>query len=489
MPRQRRNPGALQLPWTGEFTPGQLQRNGRSTDPLADTLQIVATRAGDRDAIVEAIRQKWFFDAAQRRADRGAQLRQQQTRSGNVLNGMQNYGLVDDRYRLTDLGQRLLGTPEAEIRASEFAAFLLKERKGFELLNVVRDLQSRRETITNDSLREAFRRRGWEVATNNADVGKLRQWLETAGVVDRRWTIDDVRIAQLTQTDVETIREWENLTKAQRKFLQTLRRLGETRGAAHIASPELLDFVRDEHGPIFNEGQVRQIYRALADGGWITHEVADHGRGGKGGQITATDKLLTVDFEVLTGFQSSDLPADLRAVLTTPLEQIHADLTSDNTHVKGIALELLAVNLAADLGLMPVRLRIRGVNTGGAEVDLVAEGAHLLFSRWLFQCKNTRSVRVDVLAKEVGMATLLQAGVIVIATTGSFTNTVETYADRVSRTTPFQVVLVNGDVLERYKQGGALALREFFHQTASGSLRLKRDQVAVTLDKLAEDES
>ncbi len=228
---------------------------------------------------------------------------------------------------------------------------------------------------------------------------------------------------------------------------------------------------------------------ALDKDGWVTHTVKTAGRGGKGGLIAATDKLLKVDFELLLGFRPGDLPADLRAVMTTPLAKIHKDLQSSSTHVKGIALELLAVNLASDLGLTPLRLRVRGVQTGGAEVDLVAEGAHLLFSRWLFQCKNTKSVHVDVLAKEVGMARLLQSHVIVIATTGSFSKTVRTYAERLSETTPFQVVLVDGDVMRNHRDNGALALREILHRDAEKAMRLKRPQVLETLEELGEDSS
>jgi hypothetical protein len=213
------------------------------------------------------------------------------------------------------------------------------------------------------------------------------------------------------------------------------------------------------------------------------------GRGGKGGGIAATDKLLDVDFELLLGFRPGNLPADLRAVMTTPLETIYDNLGSDDTYVKGIALELLTVNLAIDLGLTPLRMRVRGVRTGGAEVDLVAEAAHLHFSRWLFQCKNTKSVDVGVLAKEIGMATLLQAQVIVIATTGTVSRTVLAYAQRVSETTAFQVVLAQGPALNAYRSGGAPALRQQFHQDAENAMRLKRPQVIETLDELAEDES
>jgi hypothetical protein len=301
--------------------------------------------------------------------------------------------------------------------------------------------------------------------------------------------IDEVRLAAVTGTSLTTVGEWQSLTRVQRAFLQTIRRLAETRGQRPIPSPELLDFVREEHGPIFNEGQVRRVYSALADAGWITHTVRPAGRGGRGGDIAATQKLLDVDFELLLGFRPGDLPADLRSVMTTPLETIYQDLESDSTHAKGIALELLAVNLATDLGLQPVRLRIRGTSTGGAEVDLVAEAAHLHFSRWLFQCKNTRSVGVDVLAKEVGMATLLQAQVIVIATTGTFSRTVTTYAERLSATTPFQVVLVDRTLLASYRATGAPALRERFHHDAEAAMRLKRPQVLETLEDLGDDES
>jgi hypothetical protein len=482
MPRAKDD--ELRLPWTGEFSPGQLGDRA-----LEETLGIVADNEGDRAAIVEAIRQRWFAEAAQSRGDSEERLKQQRTRSGNVLNGMQRYGLVDTGYRLTDLGRELHAEPDEQLRSERFVTHLLKHRQGLELLDVVRDLQQRGVAMTNETLRGELRRRGYAVTTNSGDAGKLRQWLTTAGVVGKDWIIDEARLAALTGTSLAVITEWQALTRVQRAFLGTLRRLSETRGTTPIPSPELLDFVREEHGPIFVEGQVRKVYERLASDGWIKHTVRTGGRGGKGGHIAATPKLIDVDFELLVGFRPGELPADLRAALTTPLDVIYTDLQSSNTYKKGIALELLAVNMASDLGLSPLRLRVRGVTTGGAEVDLVAEGAHLQFSRWLFQCKNTRTVDVGVLAKEIGMATLLQAHVIVIATTGTVSKTVDVYADRVSATTPFQVVLIQGTDLLKYRAGGAVALREQFRAQAQSAMRVKRPQVIAALDELAQDDA
>jgi hypothetical protein len=88
------------------------------------------------------------------------------------------------------------------------------------------------------------------------------------------------------------------------------------------------------------------------------------------------------------------------------------------------------------------------------EVDLLAEGVHLHFSRWLFQCKNQKSaVTLGTLAKEIGMAVLLQAHVIVLATTGRFATSVRAHADQVTQTTAMQVVLVDGAAIDQFSRG------------------------------------
>ena len=43
--------------------------------------------------------------------------------------------------------------------------------------------------------------------------------------------------------------------------------------------------------------------------------------------------------------------------------------------------------------------------------------AKLQFARWLIQCKNTKRVSVAALAKEIGLATLRRAHVVVLVTT------------------------------------------------------------------------
>ena len=71
-------------------------------------------------------------------------------------------------------------------------------------------------------------------------------------------------------------------------------------------------------------------------------------------------------------------------------------------------------------------------------MDLVAEAVQLHFSRWLFQCKNTATVHLADLAKEVGLAVMLRAHVIVLVTTGRFSASVVDHANELAETTIFR---------------------------------------------------
>jgi site-specific DNA-methyltransferase (cytosine-N4-specific) len=97
--------------------------------------------------------------------------------------------------------------------------------------------------------------------------------------------------------------------------------------------------------------------------------------------------------------------------------------------------------------------RTRSADTGGAEVDAVVEGARLIFSRWQIQAKNTASVRLEDVAKEVGLAlTFIYSNVVTMVTTGDFTRDAHNYAQHVMKTCNLNVILLNGSELKRISQ-------------------------------------
>ena len=178
-------------------------------------------------------------------------------------------------------------------------------------------------------------------------------------------------------------------------------------------------------------------------------------------------KLLALQKEIPLPSEAG-IPADLRPKLSIPLSRIFKDLDSSNTHVKGTALELLALNLLIVLDLEVVSVRRRRAPVANAEVDITANGVHLHYSRWLLQCKAMPSgkVKQDYLLREVALAQLLKAHVILMVTTGEFALSTKVLADRVSIQTMLQVLLIDGQLLKRFETGGVKALVEILRQQA-----------------------
>jgi hypothetical protein len=466
------------LPEAMEFSPGQVD--------LATVLRIVNDHAGDRDAQVEAIRQTYFAEAAARQPTAEGRLKQQRTRAYNVLVGMKGYGLLSfETQALTEVGQALLAEPDDADRLDAFAAHILTKTHGIEVLRAIESLRARGVVVNKLSLVDELRREGFATLPMGTTYHMtLLAWLREAGVVVGRYDIDGGKVSELAGTTMAVIDDWSNLTRRRRAFLQTLRRLADVAGTEPLPVRDVLAAAIAEHGPIFREDQLRaDVVRPLEELGWVTTSGIGPGRGGKSGNVHATEKLRGADFEQLTGYVHGEIPQDIRAKLNTPLEEVYRDLASLDTGVKGIALEVLAVRLAVDAGLVPLRFRLRSAKTGGAEVDLVAEGAHLHFSRWLFQCKNQRAeVPLSDLAKEVGMATLLDAHVVVMATTGKFRGSVRVYADELAATGHLQVVLIDGAILAAYATRGAAAVQATLHEHAQATMRLKRQQVLVSIE-------
>jgi hypothetical protein len=458
------------LPSGGEFSPNQVN--------LGRVLEIVAENEDDRPGAEEALRAEYFATAAPDRKNPAERLEQQRKRAGNVLIGMATYGLQESG-RLTKLGHQLLDSNDGE-RNRRFATHILKNRSGMTVLSAIKNLQMRGDQPTKGSIADELERLGLQVPRATTHHLVLLNWLRQAGVVrgQRGYDIDEELAAGFAGVSLMAMDEWGALTNPQRAVLRVLRNLAVAHGNRAQPAQHVIELVELQYGRIFGARDQlrRRVFAPLEDVGWVTMSQPSPGRGGKSGKIAASPKLLDLDIEGLPAAVASEIPADLRAKLNTPLEKIHADLSSDDTYQKGIALELLAIRIATDLNITPRRLRLRGIKTAGAEVDLVAEAVHLHFSRWLFQCKNTTSVDVTDLAKEVGMAVLLKAQVIVLITTGTIGSVVRRYARTLAQETNLQAVLVDGRMVRTYLQKGAPALFDYFHSAAAETLLVKRSQ-------------
>lgn len=458
----------LRLPSANEFSPGQID--------LRKLLEVLRPGFVDRKSAVVAIAETFFPRASKSIGNK---------RSGNVLIGAYGYGVWDkDRYRLTSLGEGLADLDTDQEMWANLARHILLDLNGMELVASVRAMQLRGDPVNKESLARELSTRGFRSATggqiplNTTDHFQMINWLRKAGVFAAKgYSVNNAVLSNLTGHDIEDVLGVIDLSEEQNLFLRGLLALGgegETVQVSHIVR-----WATQACGARL--GRPDQ-YRAhlivpLVDDGWITLRASESaGRGGKSGWVKATDKTLNMSPAFFKRFQSTTVSRLLGSLYDTPLPELWNLLSSSSTHEKGLALEKIAARAVCDLGLMVIDLRRRGADTKGAEVDIIAHGAHLLYSRWLVQCKNEGSrTGLDALAKEVGLAVILKANVVMLVSVSGFTKDVYSYARSLMQDSTLQVILVDGTTLKDYRDRGSVAILSFVLSEAKRTLELKSE--------------
>ena len=455
------------LPSFNDFSPEILKGD------LRPCLQAVVDGGGDDKKVISKWADEFFGGVANKRS------------STNIPATLRSTGLSTGvrPLALSPVGLSILTAPTAPEAAKLFCAHLLKEKNGKLLIEALSAMRKRKVRITKPTLKDELKSLGVSGLSNNTtDHSTLKNWLIYAGLVSADGDPNDAEIKAILGISSTEIDEFKSLSLGQQVFLQLLRRIHET-ASGPFQVKDLFRECMEAHPHLFNDAQfAKQVRQPLEKGGWLEATgLATGAHGGRSGNIQGTKKLLDIPIEeVIPDFQQV-IPPELRSKLQTPLDELSVDLFGTDTHRAGLALELLALRMIIDLGLDPRHFRLRSAQTAYAEVDLIAEGAHLLFSRWTFQCKrygrdtDTKLGLGDV-AKEVGIAVFSKAHVIVMVTTTDFSRDAIAYADEVTRATHLQFVFVNGRVVDDYLKEGKDALWRHFKGNAIDVMTMKREQ-------------
>jgi site-specific DNA-methyltransferase (cytosine-N4-specific) len=189
--------------------------------------------------------------------------------------------------------------------------------------------------------------------------------------------------------------------------------------------------------------------RPLRDLGLIETTKTTGGRGGFGTAFKATDLFEQRVVQALLarirryGFHVSG------PELAKPLATIVAEMTdpAGSKDSRGKALELFTLRMLLFIGLRRIRLRERP--THSEEIDALAEGFAPVHARWQVQCKNTTRLSVEQAAKEVGVAVRQRSTVVLLVTTGDFTDEAIDYINDVVRNSTITIVRINGRDIAR----------------------------------------
>jgi site-specific DNA-methyltransferase (cytosine-N4-specific) len=432
-----------EIPFGAQFSPNQIE--------LKLLLDIISTCAGDREAITLSIRDTFFARHTEDEYNRWKL-------ADNVVLGARDYGLLaDDGATPTALAAELLSlaqTSEHQMYA-RFARHILLECKGLILCETLGMMRVGGETITLNSLQRRLEDRGLHVPRGSVHLSSMRLWLAKAGIFDegagggqRLYEVDEDRLREIAGISLDEIDQLTQLSYEQRAFLRALVRIPDP---DPLIGSQVADLAHGLYGVHFDyKALPGKVFQPLEDLGYIRQEKSTAGRGAKSNRIHRTEIFFEQISEPILDAAAEKAGLVPRELYERPLADILRDLSAVDTHTKGIALELLTVYLARILDLEFKAWRKRSAETGGAEVDVIVEGARLIFSRWQIQAKNTHQVRLDDVAKEVGLAlTFLYSNVVFMVTTGQFTSDAYTYSEHVMRTSNLNVILFDRKDFER----------------------------------------
>lgn len=358
----------------------------------------------------------------------------------------------------------------------EFARHILLHCQGMNFVQCVLDMRSAGENINLSTLRKSLEERGLSVPRGAKHMSTLRLWLEKAGVFVTGYRVDHRRLGEILGLGVEEFEELARFSPEQKAYLKTLANIGEP--GPH-ASNDIERLATATYGTAFNEKNLpKQVLYPLEAAGYIDlrRGTKKAGRGAKPFLVTATDKLIAEVAVPLLGQLEEQVHAGIRPLLRKPLSAILEEMRAGDRHVRGLALEALAFKLMRLIDLAYVATRLRGTQTGGAEVDLVFEGARLVFSRWQIQCKNTTRVSLDDVAKEVGLTHFLKSNVIVIVSTGEIGEEARRYANKVMADSNLCVVMVDGRDLSQI-EARPPSIIEVFNREARHAMDLKKLEI------------
>jgi hypothetical protein len=365
--------------------------------------------------------------------------------SQNCRLSMIQYQIIDENTKLTEIGQSLYDArnDEKELYV-RLAKHILENLNGYNLVNTIRELDNGGEIITLTLLARRLQEKGLYVPDTGTHLSKMKLWLEQAGIFSG-WSVNESALQDLTGASTEDSKLLKSLTVNQRAFLSSLAVLGS--GASKEIAEHAVMTRQIQYKP---KSLSNDIVNPLEKKGLINIEK----KSGRSTLITPTKKMEREVILTLLKSLEKEINSDLHIFLEKTLEQVLEDIESDDKHIKGLALEALGIRLMSSINLKYIETRLRGTSTGGAEVDLLFESIgsqQLFFSRWQIQCKNTKNVSLDDVAKEVGLTISLKSNVIVMITTGKIGVSARNYSKSVMSTSNLVVILIDGNDLQKLK--------------------------------------
>ncbi len=420
---------------------------------LPDYVRAAVRHSGDLDALEEALNTPPVWIGKKLRTTR-------RTRRHPMEAGAQYGLLTPGSYEATDLTRKLARLSEDDLYQA-FARHIVLNVGGLRVVEGAQEMHLDGRKVTGDSLAQYLSDQGFRVSVHNTAINTMRMWLAKAKLFPESgrgagaWRPDPAVKEQLVGMDDDAIAALAALTPEQVAFAKTLARLDpdDWTPAAEVRDlAEAAEGVRIGRGSLPNE-----VLRPLEAAGLIEYRTGGTSSG-KTSELRTTEAFRAEVLEPFLERTLKDLDPALTAYYRTRPADIYTALGSKDKHEKGQALEAFAVMVMRLLGLRFVGWRRRAEETGYSEVDVLMAGLFgAVPTTWQVQCKNTPSgqVRLEDVAKEVGLIPLMRATHILVLANAPFTRDARRYADAIMQNSSVTVFLLDRTDFEAIRESPA----------------------------------
>jgi site-specific DNA-methyltransferase (cytosine-N4-specific) len=347
------------------------------------------------------------------------------------------------------------------------------------LLKAIEAINTRGETPNLELIAYELQEMGFSISPNAIYTSTMRKWLKLGKVLDGEYDINWDIVYELLGANKDYIDQLYTLTSPQKYFLLSMIQLD-----IQDFKPwnEIAKYAKSRYQiRLPSKTFVKDIIEPLVNLELIKTQKTTSGRGAKPNLVCLTDKSINelVGELINTIAELTDLS---NIELNRSFENVIDDLEHPNKHIKGKALELLAIWMIRLTGLRFSQWRLRSYqSTGGGEVDVLAASDRFVYSRWQIQCKNTKKVDVDVLAKEIGITFVTGADVVMVVTTGQFTRDALQYASRMMEVSRYYMILLQKEDIESIKEDKTYIIKILDKQArrvfAKKELELQQEEI------------
>lgn len=402
-----------ELPFGTQFSPEQIN--------LRRLLELAQEYTGRTNKeFVEQIAQEFF-----------AQKASPEKLAGNTSISLKSYGIVAGRntIEITEVGRNLLSITDDDQLRKAFAKHILLNLNGLVFVETLRRMYLNGDSLTNANINIALIHQGFQLQQTSNNVQMMKLWLGQAGIILGDWKINEAALKELLGIASNEIALFKELSPEQYYFLLALCNAASN---VPLVATDVRNLATASYNIDFDEKAfASKVIKPLQDKGLITAQKTTGGRGAKPYMVELTEKTKREVVEPLLMQFKDQVGNALADAYCKTFSDLRNEIDSEDTYVKGLALEAFAIKVMKIIGLDFIRTRYRDIQIGGAEVDVLFDSTRLLYSRWQVQCKNTSTVTIDMVAKEVGLSHMLKSNAIVMMTTGHLTSEAKKYARRI----------------------------------------------------------